>query len=162
MLLKPLRLLVAATPVCLLVFAAGALPATTASAAPVAASSSCSGVIRITHLAFNPDSAPPGQSSTVYLTAVNCTGTGQQTSATWLGKFTGGSGGSPVGCPEIDPHAQTADFSPHATFTSKATYDVPYGCDARHLRVTVRFSKGGTVLTHRTASLTILIPSSTH
>jgi hypothetical protein len=84
------------------------LPATTASAAPVAASSSCSGVIRITHLAFNPDSAPPGQSSTVYLTAVNCTGTGQQTSATWLGKFTGGSGGSPVGCPEIDPHAQTA------------------------------------------------------
>src|ERR1700728_4808625 len=110
MLHKPLRLLVAETSIGLLLVVAGVLPATTASAAPVAASPSCKGVIRITHLAFNPDSAPPGGSSTVYLTAVNCTDTPQQTSATWLGKFTGGSGGSPVGCPEIDPYAQAADF----------------------------------------------------
>jgi hypothetical protein len=161
MLHKPLRLLVAETSIGLLLVVAGVLPATTASAAPVAASPSCKGVIRITHLAFNPDSAPPGGSSTVYLTAVNCTDTPQQTSATWLGKFTGGSGGSPVGCPEIDPYAQAADFSPHATFRSKTTYDIPYGCDARHLQITVRFSEGATVLTHRSAELTILIPSST-
>jgi hypothetical protein len=162
MLNKPLRLLVAATSIALVLVVAGVLPDTTAGAAPVAASSSCQRVIRITHLAFNPDSAPPGGSSSVYLSAVNCTDMAQQTSVTWLGKFTGGSGGSPVGCPEIDPYAQAADFSPHAAFRSKATYDVPYGCDARHLQITVRLSQGGTVLAHRSASLTILIPSNTY
>lgn len=162
MLRKPLMLLVAATPVALLMVSAGALPATTASAATGSAASTCHGVIQITHLAFDPRSVPPGGSSTVYLTAVNCTDEAQQTSATWFGKFTGGSGGSPVGCPEIDPYSQGADFSPGGTFNSQTTYDVPSGCDARHLQVTVKISKGGTVLTQKSAELTILIPSSRH
>src|SRR5580704_12805088 len=103
MLRKPLMVL-AAAPIGLLLLASGALPTTAAAASASApATSSCRGVIEITHLAFNPEAVPPGGSSTVHLTAVNCTAQGQQTSATWLAKFTGGSGGHPVGCPEIDP-----------------------------------------------------------
>ena len=93
-----------------LVVATGALFENTASAAPASAPSTCQGVIQITQLAFNPKAVPPGGSSTVHLTAVNCTDEPQQTSVTWLGKFTGGSGGSPVGCPEIDPFGRAADF----------------------------------------------------
>jgi hypothetical protein len=160
MLRKPLMLL-AAAPVGLLLLSTGALPATAAGAAPASAVSTCSGVVEITHLAFNPKAVPPGRSSTVYLTAVNCTDQPQQTSATWLAKFTGGSGGHPVGCPEIDPFSQGTDFSAGGKVHSKTGYEVPSGCDARHLQVTVRFSQGGTTLTSRTTALTILIPSGT-
>jgi hypothetical protein len=157
MLRKPLMLL-AAAPVGLLLIASGALPITAAGAASASAASSCGGVIEITHMAFDPKAVPPGGSSTVYLTAANCTDQPHHTSATWLAKFTGGSGGHPVGCPEIDPFSQGADFSPGGTLHSKTAYEIPSGCDARHLQVTVRFSQGGTTLTSRTTALTILIP----
>jgi hypothetical protein len=158
MLRKSVMLFLSAIPVGLLLVASGALPSTAAGAASASDTSNCRGVIQITHLAFKPKAVPPGGSSTVYLTAVNCTDQDQQTSATWLAKFTGGSGGHPVGCPVIDPFSQSDDFTPGGTFHSHTTYDLPSGCDARHLQVTVRIARGGTTLTSRSADLTILIP----
>jgi hypothetical protein len=123
--------------------------------APAGATMSCAGSIKITHMAFRPSTVSPGQSSTVHVVAVNCTGQSRQTTLTWLGRFVGGSGG----CPAIDPLPQSANFTPHGRFTSSLTYLVPAGCTATSLQARAQFRAGGRVVAERTADLTITRPS---
>lgn len=116
----------------------------------------CSGEVHITHLAFNPAAVTPGETSTASLTAVNCTGTAQQTTATWFGSFLGASTGIPSGCPAIDPLPQQATFSPYGTYKSSVGYLVPASCTADELAVTVQLAQDGTVLATKTADLAIV------
>jgi hypothetical protein len=138
-------------------------PASLAAASAPAghAPASCSGVIQITQLAFTPAAVAPGQIGTLHLTARNCTGTSQQTSALWLGSFAGPGGGIPPGCPAIDPLLLPANFAPHGHLRSSGGYLVPAGCAASQLQVTVEFEQGGTVLAARTADLTIIAAPAT-
>ena len=138
--------------------ALAAAPATLA-AASVAASHAptCSGVIQITRLAFAPPAVTPGGTSTANLAARNCTGTSQQTTAVWLGRFVGPAAGIPPGCPAIDPLPLSASFAPHAQLRSSVGYLVPSGCTATQLQVTVEIEQGGTVLAERTADLGIIV-----
>jgi hypothetical protein len=140
-----------------------AAPAGLAAGASVPVShapASCSGVIQITRLAFTPRAVTPGGTSTANLTARNCTGTSQQTTAIWLGTF-GSGGGIPPGCPAIDPLPEPAAFAPHGQFRSGVSYLVPVGCTSSQLQVTVEIEQGGTVLAERTADLTIIIQPAT-
>jgi hypothetical protein len=132
-----------------------------ASVPPSRAAPSCSGVVQITELAFNPPAVTPGGMSTANLAARNCTGTSQQTTAVWLGRFVGSSGGIPPGCPAVDPLPQPASFAPHGVFRASVGYLVPAGCTANELQVTVEIEQGGTVLAQATADLTIIIQPST-
>jgi hypothetical protein len=116
--------------------------------------SACSETIEITHLAFKPASIAPGGTSTAHLTARNCTGGSVHASSTWIGSFTGDTNG----CPVIDPLSQSADFSPHGTVRSKVGYEVPSGCAATGLQLTVKISAGGTLLAQKTADLVIMRP----
>jgi hypothetical protein len=124
------------------------------------AASSCSRVIKITKLAFTPPAVAPGGESTAKLTARNCTGARQKTTAVWLGKFAGPGRGIPAGCPAIDPLPRAANFGAHATLHSKVSYAVPAACTATRLEVTVKIDKHGTVLAKKTADLAIVPPSS--
>ena len=118
---------------------------------------SCSSVVRITHLAFNPAAVTPGETSTASLTAVNCTGTAQQTTATWFGSFLGAGTGIPPGCPAIDPlPPQPADFTPYGTYKSSVGYLVPASCTADELAVTVQLAQDGTVIATKTTDLAIV------
>ncbi len=120
-------------------------------------SSGCSGTVEITNLVFKPPSIAPGDTLTAHLTARNCSAESLQASSTWIGSFTGNTGS----CPAIDPLSQPADFSPHGTVRSKVGYEVPSGCSATNLRLTVRISEGGTLLAQKTAELAIIRPTAT-
>src|ERR1022692_1400917 len=140
-----------------------AAPAGLAAGASVPVShapASCSGVIQITRLAFTPRAITPGGTSTANLTARNCTGTSQQTTAVWLGRFVGSGVGIPPGCPAIDPLPLSATFAPHGQLRSSVGYLVPSGCTATQLQVTVEIEQGGTVLAERTADLAVIIQPS--
>jgi hypothetical protein len=116
--------------------------------------SACSGTVEITHLAFKPPSIAPGGSSTAHLKARNCTDASIQAASTWIASFTGDTNG----CPVIDPLTQPADFSPYGTVRSKVGYEVPSGCAATGLQLTVKISAGGTLLAQKTADLVIMRP----
>jgi hypothetical protein len=138
--------------------ALAAAPATLAAASvPASHAPTCSGVIQITRLAFTPPAVTPGGTSTANLAARNCTGTSQQTTAVWLGRFVGSGTGIPPGCPAIDPLAESVAFAPHGQFRSGVSYLVPATCTATQLQVTVELEQGGTVLAEATADLTIII-----
>jgi hypothetical protein len=117
---------------------------------------SCSGVVRITQLTFDPTAVTPGETSTASLTAVNCTGAAQQTTATWFGRFLGPGTGIPSGCPVIDPLPQQADFAPYGSYQGSVGYLVPASCTADDLAVTVQLAQGGTILAEKTADLAIV------
>jgi hypothetical protein len=120
----------------------------------------CSGVIQITHLAFTPPAVTPGQIATANVVARNCTGTSQQASVFWLERFTGPGSGIPPGCPAIDPlPPRPVTFAPHGQVQSASGTLVPPGCTATQLLATVEFLQGATVLTQRTAYLTIIQPA---
>ena len=142
--------------------ALAAAPASLAAASgtPSHAPASCSGVIQITRLAFSPRAVTPGGTSTANLTARNCTGTSQQTTAVWLGRFVGSGVGIPPGCPAIDPLPLSATFAPHGQLRSSVGYLVLSGCTATQLQVTVEIEQGGTVLAERTADLAVIIQPS--
>jgi len=141
-----------------LLAATGALPAAAQTRAGTTASG-CTGVVEITHLAFKPAEVAPGNSSTAHMTARNCTGESQSTTSQWTGTFTG----DRTGCPAIDPLSQPLNFPPNGTVKAKVGYEVPSGCNATYLQVTVEISEGGTPLAQKTANLKILkIPSSSH
>jgi hypothetical protein len=124
------------------------------------ASTWCSGVIQITRLTFTPPAVTPGQIATANVVARNCTGTSQQTSVFWLERFTGPGGGIPPGCPAIDPlPPRPVTFAPHGQVQSASGTLVPPGCTATQLQATVEFLQGATVLTQRTAYLTIIQPA---
>lgn len=132
--------------------------ATAGPAGAVGTSTGCTGVIRITRMAFRPPAVAPGNSSTVHVLAVNCTDQSQHTSVTWFGRFISSSGAVLQGCPVIDPVSEAADFAPLGQFRGKLTYLVPAGCTATLLRVTAEFSEGGAILAERSANLTITHP----
>jgi hypothetical protein len=143
---------------------AGALSATALSVAALPASaagtSPCpsTAVLQITHMAFNPAVVFPGQSSTVHVAALNCTGQSVHASLTWLARFVGPTPGIPSGCPAIDPLSVPANFAPHGRFAGKLTYLVPAGCTATSLVSTAEFAVGGAVVAEKSASLTITRP----
>jgi hypothetical protein len=138
--------------------ALAAAPATLAAASvPASHAPTCSGVIQITRLAFTPVVVAPGQTATLQSTARNCTGTSQQTTSVWLGRFVGAAAGIPPGCPAIDPLPRPASFAPHGQLRSSVGYLVPSGCTATQLQVTVEFEQGGTVLAEATADLGIIV-----
>jgi hypothetical protein len=138
-----------------LLAATGATPAA-AQMRTSTAVSGCAGVVEITHLAFKPAAVAPGSSSTAHMTARNCTGESQSTTSTWKGTYKG----DRTDCPVIDPVSQPANFAPNGTVKSKVGYEVPSGCDANYLQVTVELTEGGTILAQKTADLRILkIPS---
>ena len=151
--LRKLVLAIAVTAPIGLLTASGSMPAAAQTRATVT-ESGCSGVVEITHLAFKPSEVAPGNSSTAHLTARNCTGVAQQASSTWIATFTG----DVYNCPVIDPLSQPADFAPNGTVRSKLSYEVPSGCVATYLQLTVKIYQSGTLLAQRTADLTILKP----
>lgn len=132
----------------------GGLPAHADSPGPV-----CTTIIRIDNLAFNPATVTPGHSSTATLAAQNCTAQSRQVTATWLGRFTKGTGtGIPAGCPAIDPLPLPMTFPPFGRLTSAVTYLVPASCTATNLHLTVQISGPTGVLASRNADLTIISP----
>jgi hypothetical protein len=114
-----------------------------------------SATIEITHLAFKPNPVIAGDATSVYLVAQNCTNKVENTTTTWLGKWIDTSA-SASGCPVIDPFSRPAKFKPDGTYKVKTTYDIPADCTAASLQVTVRFSKGASVLTQRSADVQIV------
>jgi hypothetical protein len=129
-----------------------------AAASPDSASAACSGVIKITGLAFHPPEVPPGKLASAILDAVNCTGKSQQTTAVWTGRFAGPGKAIPPGCPVIDPLALPVDFAPHAAVATGVGYEVLPSCTATKLTVTVKIEKNGKVLAGKTATLKIVRP----
>ncbi|MFC1418850.1 hypothetical protein [Streptacidiphilus cavernicola] len=120
------------------------------------AGTACSGTVRITAFAFQPPEAAPGGSSTATLTAKNCTATSQTVSETWYGRFSGPTTGIPTGCPVLDPFLRPVTLAPHAKATTSTGYNVPTGCTATQLAVTVSITNAtGTVLAQQTADLLI-------
>lgn len=117
---------------------------------------SCTGIVQITRFAFTPSSVGPGDSSTAYLTARNCTSASQQATATWFGRFVGTGAGIPTGCPVLDPLARPAAFAPYGTVHSSVGYLVPASCTAAQLQITVRIQQSGTVLAQQSANLAIV------
>jgi hypothetical protein len=148
-------------PLAVALLAAGLAGAPGWAAAASAAGPACAGVISITRLAFNPPAVSPGQLATANLTARNCTGQTQSASVLWLEQFTGPGGGIPAGCPVIDPlPPKQVTFAPFGSYSASSTTLVPPSCTATQLLATVRISgSGGVVLAQRTASLTIIQPS---
>jgi hypothetical protein len=130
-----------------------------ASSAVSPATATCSGVIQITRLAFNPTAVPPGQLSTASVVARNCTGQTQQTTVMWLGSYPGAASGLPPGCPGIDPLGLQVTFGPYARYSSSVGYELPASCTATQFQVTVEFVGGGAVLAQRSAILTLIQPS---
>lgn len=128
----------------------------TASTLPGRSHLSCTGVVQITRLAFDPSSVAPGDASTANVTARNCTGTSQQTTATWFGRFIGAGTGIPTGCPALDPLPQPTAFAPYGTIHASVGYLVPASCTAAQLQVTVQVQQNGTVLAQRSTDLAII------
>jgi len=135
----------------------------TATAAPVpAVPRACavsSQTIQITGLVFQPPTVAPGQTSQATVSAVNCTAVSQQASAEWLGRFVGSAPGIPAGCPVLDPLLQPMNFPPRGRLTGTVGYLVPGSCTATGLVVTVEILQNGTVVTQRSAQLTIVRPA---
>jgi hypothetical protein len=130
-----------------------------AGAANAAATASCSAVIDIEQIAFNPPSVPAGEPSTLNLVAQNCTSQTLRGEAIWSGRFTWPGGGLPSGCPVIDPIAQPYSMAPGVQYTTTRVYEDPIpGCEATGLQVTVEFSAQGYtgVVAQATATLNII------
>lgn len=137
----------------------GSLTATTATAAP-AATTTCTGVIQITQLAFGSATVTRGQTATAHLVARNCTAQTVGTTLIWSGRFIGSAPGTiPPGCPVIDPIAKQVTFAPHGKDTDSLGYLVFPGCTATALTTTTTFDgSGGTILATATAEVAITGP----
>jgi hypothetical protein len=116
----------------------------------------CSGVIGIDSLAFDPASVLPGATSDATLTATNCTTLSQSVSETWTARFSSDTGtGIPAGCPVIDPLARPVTFAPAEQVATTTGYLVPSGCTADRLTVTVAVDQNGVQLARASADLLI-------
>lgn len=141
-----------------------AAPATAADPSPSPASSGspeptgCAAGIEVLRFAFSPASVAPGGSATVTLTALNCTGTTQDTTLTRYGIYLGPGSGYPAGCAAIDPLQTQLDFAPFATATASITYTVLPTCTATELEATAQISSTatGTLLAKSDAILQIV------
>jgi len=67
--------------------------------------------------------------------------------------------GIPPGCPALDPLALQASFAPYGRYSASLGVEMPPGCTATQLQLTVEFVGGGAVLAQRSAILTIIQPS---
>jgi hypothetical protein len=116
----------------------------------------CSTVVKVNGLAFDPPSVPAGGTSTATLTATDCTGLPQTVTETWQGRFTSGSStGIPAGCPAVDPLPRSVTFAPYQRVATSTGYLVFAGCTADRFHLTVTISQGGVQLTTATADLLI-------
>lgn len=144
----------------LMIIIAGGLATTIGSGTAVAAPAqacAASSVIDIAYFAFNPSAISPGQSSTATLITQNCTDQAQLINGIWYGRFAGPSGGTPQGCPAINPLSFVMNFSPHSVISTSAAYTVPLSCTATQLILTVNiYGEGGVLLTQGTAVLQIV------
>lgn len=127
--------------------------ASAATAAPA-----CSGVISIGQFAFSPPSVPAGQTSTLSLTAQNCTGQTVQGQIIWFGRYTWAGQGIPPGCPAIDPLAQPYTIAPQGSYTNDSQRgDTIPGCQATGLQVTAQFTVNGVSGTAAQATASLVI-----
>jgi cellulase/cellobiase CelA1 len=134
----------------------GAIPVHAATAQAADPTPPCAGPVQITSVTFNPANIAPGQSSTLTMTAQNCTAQEQQASFFAYGRFFRGSDtGIPPGCPVIDPlPPRTVTIAPGATFTATQGYTTFASCTADRLVGTVSLTAGGVTAN---ANATLLI-----
>ena len=135
---------------------------TSAAAGAATSTPACSGDITIGQFSFNPASVPAGQTSTLSLSAQNCTGQTVAGQTIWYGRYTGADGGIPPGCPVIDPVAQPYTIAPQGTYTaSRQDGDTFTTCQATGLEITVEFTENNAtgVVAEATADLTIVQPT---
>jgi hypothetical protein len=112
-------------------------------AAPHAASD-CAGAAQpvvVDGFAFDPAAIPPGTSSTADLISTNCTAGTLATQEQWTGQWISATGtGIPAGCPVIDPLPADVTYQPNQELAENTIYNVPAGCEAVELAVTVKIS----------------------
>jgi hypothetical protein len=139
--------------------AGGTAAATTATTA--AGTAVCSGAGELPALdvtqAFGQANYNPGQSITVTVTAVNCTGQTLSTHVEPYGRFTNAAGIIAPGCIVIDPTWNPVTFAPNGTYTASFTYPSLTGCTATQFTAVDPFYADGssTPLNSATASVPI-------
>ena len=91
--------------------------------------------------AFDPAEIPPGDSSTADLISTNCTAGTLTTQEEWTGQWISATGsGIAAGCPVLDPLLRDVTYQPGQELAENTVYDVPAGCEAAELAVTVKIS----------------------
>ena len=135
--------------------AAAAAGADARAAAPEACTTTTA--IELGGFAFAPSEVTPGNSATADLITTNCTGAALATEEEWTGQWLSPTGtGLPSGCPVIDPLVREVTYAAGQELAENTTYEVPVGCQAAELAVTVRISTStGTDVLTATADLRI-------
>lgn len=119
---------------------AAAAPHTTGTTGPAVACATATPVV-IDGFAFDPAAIPPGDSSTADLISTNCTAGTLTTQEEWTGQWISASGaGIAAGCPVLDPLVRDVTYQPGQELAENTVYDVPAGCEAVELAVTVKIS----------------------
>ena len=91
--------------------------------------------------AFDPATVTPGASSTADLISTNCTAGTLATQEEWTGQWITATGsGVAAGCPAIDPLVRDVTYAPGEELAENTGYEVPAGCTATELAVTVQIS----------------------
>jgi hypothetical protein len=91
--------------------------------------------------AFDPAAIPPGDSSTADLISTNCTAGILTTQEEWTGQWISATGsGIAAGCPVLDPLLRDVTYQPGQELAENTVYEVPAGCEAAELAVTVKIS----------------------
>jgi hypothetical protein len=135
--------------------AAAAAARPDAHAAPQACTAATA--IELDGFAFAPSEVAPGGSATADLITTNCTASTLATEEEWTGQWLSPTGtGLPSGCPVIDPLVRGVTYAAGQELAENTTYEVPTGCQAAELAVTVRISTStGTSILTATADLKI-------
>lgn len=133
--------------------AAGAAQAATTTTAVCSSSQT----LDIANMAFQPPTIPPGGSSVLTTTVVNCSSLPQTAAVEWLGHYVFASS-IPAGCPVIDPLLGSLNLPPGGVAIANVAYNVPGGCNAIGLVVTAEILQGGQVVAQRSAQLGIEQP----
>jgi hypothetical protein len=134
--------------------AAAAARSDTRAAAPDCATTTA---IELDGFAFAPSEVTPGNSATADLITTNCTAGTLATEEEWTGQWLSPTGtGLSAGCPVIDPLVRDVTYAAGRELAENTTYQVPAGCQAAELAVTVRISTStGTDVLTATADLRI-------
>jgi hypothetical protein len=141
--------------------AAGSAPAAGSGAAGAGAGAgisplTCTGVLDLT-VSFSQPSYSPGQTVTVNVKAVNCTGRTLATHLMPYGRFTDAAGNIAPGCPVIDPNWNPVTFTPNGTYTTSFSYQNLASCQATQFTALNTFYEdGGAQLAASTATVPIL------
>lgn len=157
--LRTLSAIVTATAAGAAVLLTGGGPAAALDGAPQATPvpGTCSGVVRVGTLTFDPAQVARGGMSGATVKTTNCTGQSQAVTETWTGRFTSASGtGIPQGCPALDPLPRQVTLAPYAQISTTTSYLAFSGCTADRLTVTVRVTQGAVLIAQRSADLIIV------